>query len=92
MEVAGEACNTSELLELLKNSVVDLVLLDIDILKTRGIKTIKEIKGLIPAIKILTVHKSKPRVSRALSECVDGCFSIEQARMDLPKAIETIWR
>jgi DNA-binding NarL/FixJ family response regulator len=90
VKITAEACSAFELLGLLKNSVADLVLIDIDILKTHGMKTIRQIKLLIPAIKILTVHRSKPHVSHALSLCVDGCFSIEHARGELQKAIETI--
>ncbi|MGA2936985.1 MAG: response regulator [Syntrophobacteraceae bacterium] len=91
-EVAGEACSALELLELLKNSVADLVIVDIDLLKKRGIKTITQIKHLFPKIKILAVHKSRPHVSHALPRCVDGCFSIEHARGELHAAIETIQR
>jgi DNA-binding NarL/FixJ family response regulator len=90
VEIAGEACSALELLELLKNSVADLVIMDIGLLKKSGIKTITQINDLFPKIKILAIHKSKPQVSWDLHDCVDGCFSIEYARGELHAAIETI--
>ncbi len=89
-KIAGEACSAPELLELLKNSVTDLIILDIGLLKKRGVKTISQIRDLFPKIKILAIQKSKPDVSRALHDCVDGCFSIECARKELHKAIKAI--
>ena len=92
VEIAGEACTVSELLELLKNSVVDLLLLDIDLLKEHGKRTVALIKDILPQIKILAVHKSKPHIAKSISNSVDGCFSMEQAPEELQAAIQAVGR
>jgi two-component system invasion response regulator UvrY len=91
-EIAGEACDAVELMELLKNCTPDLVIVDIDILKTR-VEMIGQIKELFPAIKIITIHKSKPHLSPALCRGLDGCLSMRNTTVDdLHVAIETIGR
>ena len=92
LEVIGEANNGLDLLELLKTSAPDMIILDIAMPKLQGIEAAEEIKKLYPEIKILilTMHKSSEHVYRAISAGVDGYLLKENAYADLISAIETI--
>jgi DNA-binding NarL/FixJ family response regulator len=94
MEVVGEAGDSMELMEHLKNSVADMVLLDISMPGIQGIEALQMIKSRFPDIKILilTMHKSKQHISRALSAGADGYLLKENAFADLVSAIEKIRR
>ena len=56
--VCGEASDGLELLELLKTTRPDLIILDISMPNLRGLEATEEIKKLYPEIKILllTMH------------------------------------
>jgi len=92
LEVIGEAGNGLELIELLKTSAPDMIILDIAMPKLQGIEAAQEIKKLYPEIKILmlTMHKSSEHVFRALAAGVDGYLLKENAYVDLVAAIEII--
>jgi DNA-binding NarL/FixJ family response regulator len=92
LEVVGEVGDGLELLDLLKESVPDLVILDIAMPKLDGIKAAKEIKRLYPEVKILmlTAHKSSGHVYSSISAGADGYLLKENAYDDLLSAIDTI--
>lgn len=91
-QIAGEASDGFELLELLKKSKPDLVILDITMPNLQGIEAAKEIKKTYPEIKImiLTMHKSKDHLRSALAAGVDGYLLKEDAFKDLITAIRSI--
>jgi DNA-binding NarL/FixJ family response regulator len=66
--VCGEANDGLELLELLKTTHPDLIILDISMPNLRGLEATEEIKRLYPEIKILllTMHKKKSFVQLGL--------------------------
>ncbi len=92
LQVIGEAGDGLELLELLKKSSPDMVILDISMPNLRGIEASKEIKNLYPLIKILilTMHKKAEYVYYALSAGVEGYLLKEDTESELFAAIETI--
>lgn len=92
LEVIGEVSDGLELLDLLKTSTPDMIILDIAMPNLQGIEAANEIKKLYPEIKILilTMHKSSEHVYRAISAGVDGYLLKENAYADLISAIETI--
>jgi two-component system response regulator NreC len=81
-----------ELLELLKKSVPDLIVLDITMPNLSGVDATRKIKKLYPKVKILilTMHKSKEHMHRALSAGADGFLLKANAYSDLIKAFEAI--
>ena len=66
--VVGEVSNGLELLDFLKKTAVDLVVLDISMPYLQGLEAAKEIKVTHPEVKILvlTMHKSKGHIYQAL--------------------------
>jgi DNA-binding NarL/FixJ family response regulator len=92
VQVAGEASDGLELLEVLKNSQPDLVILDISMPHLRGIEATREIKRHQPQIKVLmlTMHKSREHLLSALKSGADGYLLKENAFVDLVTAIDTI--
>jgi DNA-binding NarL/FixJ family response regulator len=92
LKVIGEAGDGLELLDLLKRSNPDMVILDISMPNLRGIEAAREIKNAYPHIKILilTMHKKRDYVYYALSAGVDGYVLKEDTGSELFSAIETI--
>jgi DNA-binding NarL/FixJ family response regulator len=92
LQVVGEAGDGLELLSLLKQSVPDLLILDIAMPNLQGIEAAREIKKFYPGIKILmlTMHKSKEHLGRALAAGADGYLLKENAYADLLTAIDTL--
>ncbi len=94
LEVIGEASDGLELLQLLKNSLPDMVILDISMPNLRGLEAAREVKRLHGNLKILllTMHKRKEFVRQGLAHGVDGFLLKEDADIELIRAIRTIQR
>ncbi len=92
--VVGEAGDGLELLELLKSTHPDLIILDISMPNLRGLEATEEIKRLYPHIKVLllTMHKKKSFVQLGLKAGADGFLLKEDADSELFRAIDTIRR
>lgn len=92
LKIIGEASNGVELLEMLKQTVPDLILLDISMPQIQGLEAAKEIKKRYPKLKILilTMHKSNEYLNYALSVGADGYLLKEDADTELFSAIDTI--
>ncbi|MGO9394456.1 MAG: response regulator transcription factor [Desulfobaccales bacterium] len=90
--VVGEASDGLELLQLLEESTPDMVILDISMPRFKGIEAIKIIKGLYPDIKImiLTMHKNKDYLYRAMDNGADGYVLKEDPPESFHSAIKTI--
>jgi DNA-binding NarL/FixJ family response regulator len=94
LSVIGEAGDGLELLDLLEQSTPDLIILDISMPRLQGLEAIELIKGLYPDVKILilTMHKSRDYVYRAMESGADGYVIKEDANDVLRSAIETLRR
>lgn len=94
LEIVGEVGDGLELLEFLKGSAVDLILLDITMPQLQGIEALKAIKKDYPEVKVLvlTMHKSKGHLFLAFSGGADGYLLKENAYQDLFTAMETLRR
>ncbi len=92
LEVIAEAGDGLELLNLLRQSTPDMVILDISMPKLRGIEAIYEIKTIRPDVSILmlTMHKDMEYLHLALSAGARGYLLKEDADRDLFSAIEKI--
>jgi DNA-binding NarL/FixJ family response regulator len=92
LSVIGEAGDGLQLLELLKKTKPDMVILDISMPKLRGLETTLEIKARYPDIKvlILTMHRNKEYLLQAVSAKADGYLLKEDTDRQLIVAIESI--
>ena len=74
LEVVGEVSNGDELLERLKETIVDLLILDISMPRVSGIELTEILKKRYPALKILvlTMHKNIRFLRRAIAAGADG--------------------
>jgi DNA-binding NarL/FixJ family response regulator len=92
LKVMGQASDGVELLELLEESTPDMVILDISMPRLPGSEAIRLIKGLYPQVKVLvlTMHKSKEYLYRAMDNGADGYVVKEDAHDVLHAAIAAI--
>ena len=92
VSVSAEVNDGLELLELLKNSWPDLVILDISMPNLRGLEAIREIKKSYPQVKILvlTMHKKREFIRQALRDGADGFLLKEDAGGELIRAVQAI--
>jgi DNA-binding NarL/FixJ family response regulator len=90
--ISGEADDGLELLELLKKSSPNLVILDISMPNLRGLEAIREIKKTYPQVKVLvlTMHKKKEFLRQALRDGADGFLLKEDAGSELIRAVQTV--
>jgi len=90
LEVIGEAGDGFELLALLKNSTVEMVILDLSMPNLRGVEVIRAIKKKYPEVKMLVLTMHKEYLHQALSAGADGYLLKEDADLELFTAIENI--
>lgn len=90
--IIGEVNDGLELLELLKSSSPNLVILDISMPNLRGLEAIREIKKTYPQVKVLvlTMHKKKEFLRLALRDGADGFLLKEDAGSELIRAMQTV--
>jgi DNA-binding NarL/FixJ family response regulator len=92
IKVVGEAANGNELLELLKKTSVDVILMDIKMPKMDGIEATKKVRVLYPEIKIiaLTMYEEISYFNK-MSEVGASGFLLKKTNQDeLEKAILTV--
>jgi two-component system, NarL family, response regulator NreC len=92
LQVVGEFSEGTEVLQFLKHSVPNMLILDLHMPQLNGIEATKIIKSLYPEIKILilTMHKSNVHLTEAIKAGADGYILKENALADLIFAINTI--
>ncbi len=92
LEVIGEAGDGLKLIELLKKVTPDMVILDVSMPNLRGLEATREIKMILPDVKvlILSMHKDKEYVYSAVSAGAEGYLLKEDADTELFAAIEKI--
>ncbi len=92
LSVIGEAGDGLQLLELLKKTKPDMVILDISMPNFRGLEAAHEIKTGYPDIKILilTMHRNNEYLLQAMSAKADGYLLKEDTDTQLMAAIESI--
>lgn len=92
LAVVGGVADGLELMEFLKHTRPDLIILDLTMPNLSGLEAAREIKKLYPEVKILilSMHKSKGCLKGAFWVGVNGYLLKEDAFQDLMSAIETI--
>jgi len=92
LQVVDEAGDGLELLQILEEFTPDMVIIDINMPRLRGLEATKIIKELYPEIKILilTMNKSKELVYKAMNYGASGFLLKDDANTVLHSAINTI--
>lgn len=92
LQVVGEAGDGLELLEILKQSTPDLIILDISMPNLGGLEATRQIKLINPEIKVLIMsfHKNKDYLHNAISAGAEGYVLKEVASTELLSAITII--
>lgn len=90
--VVGKAKNGIEALELIKDNIPDLALIDLNMATMGGLELIKRIKDQYDTIKILvlTTFYDKENISMALSNGANGYLLKDSGREAMLSAIENI--
>ena len=90
LEVIGQVVTGPELIDFLKKSPTDMVILDVH--NREQIEIVKQMKMIYPQIKILvlTMEKSKRWLLQAIMADADGYMLKENTYLDLITAIERI--
>jgi len=92
MEVAGEASNGLEAVELAKKLVPDVVLMDIGMRHLNGLEATREIKKLFPSMKVLvlTMHDNEEWIFQILKAGASGYLIKDSAMADLTSALRAV--
>lgn len=92
IEVVGEAQDEGEVLAILKNTVTDVVLMDIDMGSSNGIETTLKVKASYPDVQILalTVHEERDHIIRMLEAGATGYLLKNTGREELLTAIRAV--
>jgi DNA-binding NarL/FixJ family response regulator len=92
LQVTSEAGDGLALLELLKDNTPDIVILDISMPRLRGLEAAGIIKAQYPQVKImiLTMHREKYLLERAMEIGVDAFVLKDEADVDLTSAIKAV--
>lgn len=93
IEVIAQAENGLEAIQMSKNLKPDVILLDIAMPKMNGIEAAKELKKVMPNLKIVTVsmHSDKQYVKGVLEAGVDGYLLKNCTYRQLTDAIKSVY-
>ncbi len=94
MTVVGEAASGSEVMEFVKKTPVDVIVLDISMSGRNGLETLKDLKREYPAISvlILSMHSKDQYAVRVIKAGAFGYLSKEDAPEELVNAIKKAFR
>jgi DNA-binding NarL/FixJ family response regulator len=92
-EVVGEAKDGREAILAVRQSVPDLVMMDLSMPQMDGREAIREIKRQFPKTRILvlTVHKSEEYILETLKAGADGYLSKDSSHQELISAIRSLF-
>lgn len=92
MDVVGEAGDGMAAIRTIRNTMPDLVLLDINMPKMDGIAVIREIKQHSPEVRILalTMYRNEDYILEVFNSGGDGYCLKSSGKEDLMTAIDTV--
>lgn len=92
LQVVGEVSSGEEIMEFLKDSEVDIIILDISMPGIGGMAAAKLVKSKYPWIKILmlTMHKNKQYFYNAMAAGADGYLMKDDSDKELLIAIDKV--
>jgi len=94
MATVGEAKNGNEVIELVRKTPVDIVVLDISMPGRNGLETLKDLKREQPAIAVivLSMHPKDQYAVRVIRAGAAGYLTKEDAPEELVSAIKKAYR
>lgn len=92
IEVAGEASDGFEAVEMAKKLLPDIVLMDIAMRNLNGLEATRKIKKLFPQIKVLvlTMYENEEWIFQVLKAGASGYLIKDSAMADLTSAIRAV--
>lgn len=92
MEVAGEAQNAQQVLDLANRKECDVLVLDIELPGRSGLDALKELKKSLPKLPVLvlSIHPVEQFAVRVLRAGAVGYLTKESAPEELVRAIRTV--
>lgn len=92
-EIAGEASDGLQAVELVQEKKPDVLLLDLRIPRLHGIEVLRQLRDQTPTrMVIVSMHSDEPYVVEALKHGVSGYVLKECAPSELVQAIRTVAR
>ena len=94
MEVAGEASDGLEAVEMAKKLIPDVVLMDIAMRNLNGLEATRKIKKLFPHMKVLvlTMYESEEWIFQILKAGASGYLIKDSAMTDLTSALRAVYQ
>lgn len=94
ISVVSGAVSISEALEILHNSSVDIVLMDINMPEASGIDTTRKIKELFPSVKViaLTMHEDISIISKMIKAGASGYILKRTNMQEVIDAIKIVYQ
>jgi len=92
-DVIGEAETGKELMELVKNTLPDIVLVDITMPHMSGLDAIERLRKEYPLLKfmVLTMHEEREYILKALRNGAHGYVLKNTERAELERAIHAVY-
>ena len=93
IQILGEASDGFELMEMLKGTIPDIVIMDISMPKISGIEVAKQISTLYPevGVLILSMHTNEEFVINSIKAGAQGYLPKDTSKEELLKAIHVIY-
>lgn len=94
VEIVGEAEDGSQVLEIIKKTVTDVVLMDIDMGRSSGIETTRKMKESFPDVRVLalTMHEEQGHIIQMLEAGANGYLLKNTGVDELLSALHAVVR
>jgi len=91
-EVVGEAADGTQVLQLVRDTDIDLLLLDLSMPGRSGMELIRQVKAEKPRVRILilSMHQETQYAVRAIKSGANGYLTKESASAELEQALRKI--
>jgi DNA-binding NarL/FixJ family response regulator len=92
LTIAGEARNAEEVIELVRNTALDVLILDMSMPGRSGIELIRQVRLDCPKVRILilSMHEEEQYAVRAIKAGASGYLTKESASSQLVQAIRKV--